>query len=65
MNKSPSSSFSPFDNKQIFIFQKKKKKKEIFKKGLRTRGIELVLLRLLSKKKKFQKFQFLRKIQVF
>ena len=32
---------------------KKKKKKEIFKKGLGTRGIGLVLLRPLSKKKKF------------
>ena len=32
--------------------RKKKKKKEIFKKDLRTRGIGLILLRLLSKKKK-------------
>ena len=32
------------------FFKKKKKKKEIFKKGLGTRGIGLVLLRLLSKK---------------
>ena len=47
------------------IFKKKKeKKKEIFKKCLRTRGIGLVLLRLLSKKKKKiinQNFQFLQK----
>ena len=39
-------------------FQKKEKKKnkEIFKKGLRTKGIGLVLLRLLSKKKNQSKF---------
>ena len=34
---------------KIYIY---KKKGEIFRKGLRTRGIGLVLLRLLSKKKK-------------
>ena len=50
-----------FDNEQIFIFQKKKKKDKIFKKGLGTRGIRLVLLRFLSKK--IQNFQFLEKIQ--
>ena len=52
-----------FDNEQIFIFQKKKKKRDkIFKKGLGTRGIRLVLLRFLSKKKKKnQNFQFLEK----
>ena len=45
------------------IFKKEKKKEEIFKKGLRTRGIGLVLLRLLLKKKKIinQNFQFLQK----
>ena len=42
---------------------KKNKKKEIFKKGLRTRGIGLVLLRFLSKE--IQNFQFLEKIQFF
>ena len=71
-----------FDNEQIFIFKKqqkkkkknqlflilsKKKKEKIFKKGLGTRGIGLVILRLLSKKKKkssikifnsFKKFKF-------
>ena len=41
----------------------KKKKREIFKKGLRTRGIGLVLLRFLSKE--IQNFQFLEKIQFF
>ena len=48
--------------------RKKKKKKEIFKKDLRTRGIGLVFLRLLSKKKKKiinQNFQFFEKIQDF
>ena len=39
---------------------KKKKKDKIFKKGLATRGIGLVLLRLLSKKKK-SKFSIPRK----
>ena len=39
----------------------KKKKREIFKKGLRTRGIGLVLLRFLSKE--IRNFQFLEKIQ--
>ena len=34
----------------------KKKKNKIFKKGLGTRGIRLVLLRFLSKKKKKSKF---------
>ena len=34
------------------FFKKKKKRDKIFKKGLGTRGIELVLLRFLSKKKK-------------
>ena len=46
----------------------KKKEGKIFKKGLGTRGIGLVLLRLFSKKKKKiinQNFQFLQKIQVF
>ena len=52
-----------FDNEQIFIFQKKKKKDKIFKKGLGTRGIRLVLLRFLSKKN--PNFQFLEKIQDF
>ena len=42
---------------------KKKKKEEIFKKGLRTRGIGLVLLRFLSKE--IRNFQFLEKIQFF
>ena len=51
-----------FDNEQIFIFKKKKKDK-IFKKGLGTRGIRLVLLRFLSKKN--PNFQFLEKIQDF
>ena len=52
-----------FDNEQIFIFKKKKKDK-IFKKGLGTRGIRLVLLRFLSKKKIInQKFQFHERIQ--
>ena len=41
MNKSPSSSSSPFDNEQIFIFQKKKKNKSFLN---------------LSKKKKRRKF---------
>ena len=54
------------------------KKKKNFKKGLGTKGVGLVLLRPLSKKKKkihqsiffqipskIQDFQFLRKIQVF
>ena len=47
--------------------RKKKKKKELFKKGLGTRGIRLVLPRLLSKKKKIvnQNFQFHEKIQDF
>ena len=49
-----------FDNEQIFIFQKKNKKKN-FKKGLGTRGIRLVLPRFLSKN--IQNFQFLEKIQ--
>ena len=48
-----------FDNEQIFIFQQKKKKDKIFKKGLGTRGIRLVLLRFLSKN--IQNFQFLEK----
>ena len=57
-------------NKSSYFTQKKKKKKkkknkkEIFKKGLGTRGIGLVLLRLLSKKKN-QNFQFQEKIQDF
>ena len=38
------------------IFKKKKKKKEILKKGLGTRGIGLVLLRLLLKKNHQSKF---------
>ena len=43
--------------------KKKKKEKEFFKKGLGTRGIGLVLLRFLSKKKNInQNFQFLEKI---
>ena len=41
----------------------KKKKNEIFKKGLGTRGIRLILLRFLSKK--IQNFHFLEKIQFF
>ena len=51
-----------FDNEQIF--KKKKKKDKIFKKGLGTRGIRLVLPRFLFKKKN-QNFQFLEKIQDF
>ena len=53
-----------FDNEQtiIFIIKKKKKKRDkIFKKGLGTRGIRLILLRFLSKK--IQNFHFLEKIQ--
>ena len=52
---------SYFKKKKIYIYiyqffvnlsKKKKKEKEIFKKCLGTRGIGLVLLRLLPKKKK-------------
>ena len=39
-------------NKSSYFKKKRKKKKEIFKKDLGTRGIGLILLRLLSKKKK-------------
>ena len=52
-----------FDNEQIFIFRKKKKK-ETFKKGLGTRGIRLVFLRFLSKKKKFKIFNSLKKFKI-
>ena len=53
------------------IFKKEKKKEEIFKKGLRTRGIGLVLLRLLLKKKKkssikiFNSFKKIQDFQIF
>ena len=70
MNKS-SSLFLHLHLLHLLIMNKssyfKKKKKEIFEKGLGTKGIGLVLLRLLSKKKKIisQNFQFLEKIQDF
>ena len=48
-------------NKSSYFNKKKKKKDKIFKKGLGTRGIRLVLLWFLSKK--IQNFQFLEKIQ--
>ena len=57
--------FLKMNKSSYFQKEKKKKKKEIFKKGLGTRGIRLVLLRFLSKKKKNQNFQFLEKIQDF
>ena len=55
-----------FDNEQIFIFQKKKKKRDkIFKKGLGTRGIRLVFLRFLSKKKNFKIFNSMKKFKIY
>ena len=45
--------------------KKKKKKKEIFKKRLGTRGIGLVILRPLSKKKKIHQSNFFKFLQNF
>ena len=51
-------------NKRPKFSKKKEKKKEIFKKGLRTRGIGLVLLRLLKKKKSIKIFNSMKKFKI-
>ena len=53
-------------NKSSYFKKKKEKKKEIFKKDLETRGIGLIFLRPLSKKKNHQSnyFKFLQKFKI-
>ena len=68
MNKSPSSSSSPFDNEQIFISPKKKKKKrrKFSKRALGLGALGSYFLGCFQKKKIInQNFQFLEKIQDF
>ena len=54
-----------FDNEQIFIFQKKKKKTKFPKKALGLGALGSYFFGFFQKKKKIQNFQFLEKIQDF
>ena len=65
IQQSASTSSQSYSHSKDRFFQKKRERRIFSIKGLGTRGIGLVLLRLLKKKNINQNFQFLEKIQDF